>query len=95
MFGCPKAQLKQSAPSGTGPSVKAADVFLPLGESSAQPSPFKPEGCTCSTDGEGRADSITAGTKGTWLDLAAQCIDDHPEQDLLSTSQTHLFTANK
>lgn len=37
MFGCPKAQLKQSAPSGTGPSVKAADVFLPLGESSAQP----------------------------------------------------------
>ena len=56
-------------------------------------SPFKPESCTCSTNGERKADPITAGTKGPSLDLAMQCIDDHMEQDLLSTSQAHLFTA--
>lgn len=76
-------QLKQSAPLGTGPSVKAAEALLS----------FKPESCTCSTIGEKKGDTVTAGTEGPWSDLAMQCVDDHMEQDLPSTSQAQLFTA--
>lgn len=59
----------------------------------AATSPFKPESCTSSTDGERKAVPTTAGTEGPWLDPATRRSDGHMEQDLLSTSQAHLFTA--
>jgi len=54
---------------------------------------FKPENCTCSTNGERKADPPTAGIEGPWLDLVMHCVDGHMEQDLLSTSQAQLFKA--
>lgn len=83
-------KLEQSDLLGTGPSVKPAEMFLPLKKSPTPP--LLPSHQKAVPAAVMKTDPVTVGTKGPWLDSAMQCIDGHMKQILLSTSQAHLFT---